>query len=76
MRSRWLYYDYTLTIAEEVRCIWGRKFSGGTVIFLVIRYASLLEQVVLVVEQGLHSGSGIVGTGDVGNVSVNISVAL
>lgn len=44
--------------------------------FLVIRYAPLLEQVVLVVEQSLQSGSGIVGTGDVGNVSVNISVAL
>ncbi|KAH9836077.1 uncharacterized protein C8Q71DRAFT_760428 [Rhodofomes roseus] len=37
-----LFYDYTLTLPREVRCIWTRSFSGATLLFLVNRYFTML----------------------------------
>ncbi|KAJ3556304.1 hypothetical protein NM688_g2100 [Phlebia brevispora] len=39
-----LLHDYTLTFADEVRCIWRRRLSGVTIIFIILRYAPLLKQ--------------------------------
>ncbi|EPS96176.1 hypothetical protein FOMPIDRAFT_61838, partial [Fomitopsis schrenkii] len=33
-----LFYDYALTFSREVRCIWRRKFTGATMLFLLNRY--------------------------------------
>ena len=35
-------YDYVLTISRELRGIWLRKWSGPTVVYIAIRYATLL----------------------------------
>jgi len=37
-----LFYDYLLTIQDELQCIWSRSFSFVTVLFFVNRYGTLL----------------------------------
>ena len=34
-------YDAVLTFPKEVRCIWMRRFSGATVIYILVRYSGL-----------------------------------
>ena len=31
-------YDAVLMFPSEVRCIWMRKFSGATVVYILVRY--------------------------------------
>jgi len=45
-----LFYDYVLTFAREVRCIWHRRFSGATILFLLNRYLTLVYRVLMTVE--------------------------
>ncbi|OSX61290.1 hypothetical protein POSPLADRAFT_1182434 [Postia placenta MAD-698-R-SB12] len=45
-----IFYDYFLTFSREVRCIWGRKFSGATVIFMLNRYLTLVYRVLMLVD--------------------------
>ncbi|KAI0800202.1 hypothetical protein C8Q74DRAFT_1235040 [Fomes fomentarius] len=40
-----LWFDFALTFTTEVRRIWGRKFSGATLVFLFMRYTALLDRV-------------------------------
>lgn len=37
-----LYYDYTLTISDEVRFFWGRKYGSITILFYINRYLSII----------------------------------
>jgi len=43
-----LAYDVLITIDREAAAIWGRKFSGVTVIFLNMRYITLISQFAIV----------------------------
>ena len=43
-----LWYDCILTFREEVQCIWGRRFTGATAVYLATRYIAAIERVVLV----------------------------
>jgi len=45
-----LLYDYAVTFPREVRCIWGRKFTWATVLFLLNRYLTLLNRVLMIVD--------------------------
>ncbi|KAI0696084.1 hypothetical protein BC835DRAFT_1414477 [Cytidiella melzeri] len=45
-----LFYDYLLTFPDELRCIWSRKFSGATVLFVLNRYVSLISQLLLTIQ--------------------------
>jgi len=45
-----LFYDYMLTFSRELRCIWGRKFSGATLLFFLNRYLTLIYRVLMVVD--------------------------
>ncbi|KAJ3817355.1 hypothetical protein F5880DRAFT_77969 [Lentinula raphanica] len=36
-----LYYDYSLTFAEEIEYIWGMRFSSSTLLYILCRYAML-----------------------------------
>jgi len=40
-----LFYDILLTYDREMTCIWKRKFSGVTVIFVCLRYITLVSQI-------------------------------
>lgn len=48
MNSAILFYDYFLTLPQEVQCIWGRKLSAPTVLFYVNRYGTLISRVFLI----------------------------
>lgn len=34
-------YDYVLTLSQEIKCVWRRRFSVASLLFVVIRYAAL-----------------------------------
>lgn len=34
-------YDYIITFGEEVRCVWKRRASGASILFVLGRYAML-----------------------------------
>ncbi|KAI0365794.1 hypothetical protein BV20DRAFT_1056178 [Pilatotrama ljubarskyi] len=42
-----LAYDHLLTFSDEVHFVWGRKFSGATVVFVLNRYVTLFSKIVL-----------------------------
>ncbi len=37
----WFLYDYTLTLPDEIRYVWWRRFSSVKLVFLGMRYAAL-----------------------------------
>ncbi|KAI0645033.1 hypothetical protein C8Q79DRAFT_1011145 [Trametes meyenii] len=43
--SALLWFDFALTFPTERRRIWGRKFSGATVIYLCTRYVALVQRI-------------------------------
>ncbi len=45
-----LWFDFFLTFTTEVERIWRRKFTGATLCFLVLRYASLLQSLLDCIE--------------------------
>lgn len=45
-----LWFDFALTLPDEYRRIWKRKFSGATVIYLLMRYVAVIERIFLVLE--------------------------
>ena len=45
-----LSYDYALTLPDEIRCIWKRKFTSVTVLYFIMRYASIIAQTLEVVK--------------------------
>ncbi|OBZ79303.1 hypothetical protein A0H81_00413 [Grifola frondosa] len=44
-----LFFDFLVTIGLEVRFIWGRKFTGATVVYFINRYATLAERIILII---------------------------
>ncbi|KAI0079242.1 hypothetical protein K474DRAFT_1673466 [Panus rudis PR-1116 ss-1] len=38
-----LIYDTLLTFSQELRCIWKRKWTGATLIYITIRYANMVD---------------------------------
>lgn len=44
-----LYYDFMITISDEVEYIWKRKFTGATALFCINRYVTLLVQTLSVI---------------------------
>ena len=43
-----LWYDFALTFAAEVQRIWRRRFSGATIIYLIMRYSMLFQSALFV----------------------------
>ena len=52
-----VWYDVALTFATEVQRIWRRRFSGATIIYLIIRYTMLLQSTLYVVTVVLYHSS-------------------
>ncbi|KAF9445271.1 hypothetical protein P691DRAFT_675977, partial [Macrolepiota fuliginosa MF-IS2] len=50
-----LIYDHCLTFSDEVERIWKRRFTFVTVLFLINRYATIVE--VIVVLEAFHNPS-------------------
>ena len=39
-------YDFLITFDREVRCVWRRKWTGATVLFILNRYIVLLVHII------------------------------
>lgn len=44
------FYEYMITFSEEVRCVWRRRVSGASVLFLVNRYTMLVVSLASIVQ--------------------------
>ena len=45
-----LYYDYFLTLPAEIQCIWNRKLTLASILFLINRYATLVVRTLLIIQ--------------------------
>ncbi|KAI0765821.1 hypothetical protein BC629DRAFT_1540637, partial [Irpex lacteus] len=43
-------YEYGLTFHREVECVWRRKFSSVSLLFIVIRYSTLCYSILCVLQ--------------------------
>lgn len=50
-------YDYILSFSLEVKCIWQRRFSKATALYVLNRYAVMSNRIVLLIE--LKSWRGV-----------------
>ena len=57
-----LWFDSALTFPSEVQRIWRRKFSGAKLIYIITRYTSIIDRVLLVREESLWNTSYSVST--------------
>lgn len=61
-------YEHAITVGEEVRCVWRRRVSGGSVLFVLNRYAVLassLASIIHVLPQAtIHGALGGFTTGN------------
>ena len=39
-------YDTVLTSPQEIKCIWGRKPGAGTILYLFVRYGTIIDMIV------------------------------
>ena len=56
------YYDYLLTLADEIRLVWQRPFRMASFLYIIIRYGTILTTVLNIVTQippGYGSGFGM-----------------
>ena len=38
-----LYYEYFITLADEIKLVWQRRWTFATVLFMLIRYGFLVD---------------------------------
>lgn len=43
-------YEYAITFDEEVRCVWKRRISGASILFVLNRYVMLLASLASIVK--------------------------
>ncbi|KAI0963623.1 hypothetical protein AcW1_000649 [Taiwanofungus camphoratus] len=43
-----IFYEHATTLSQEVQLIWGRKWAGATIVFLLNGYATLVFGLTLV----------------------------
>ena len=44
-----LIYDHLLTLPGEIELVWGRKFTGATALFILLRYFTITSKLSLLV---------------------------
>ncbi|GJE93317.1 hypothetical protein PsYK624_094760 [Phanerochaete sordida] len=49
-------YDYILTFSQEVGCVWNRKFTGASLLFIINRYVVLANRLVRLIQLVSWSG--------------------
>ncbi len=50
LRAAFCIYEYGLTFHREVECVWRRKFSSVSLLFIVIRYSTLCYSILCVLQ--------------------------
>lgn len=53
-------YDTILTFSKEFQCIWQRRFGTGTVLYLIIRYGTILQMLFDVFRSFVKARSAVV----------------
>ena len=38
-------YDALLSFKQEIKCIWGRKLGIGTILYLFVRYGTIIDMI-------------------------------
>ena len=38
-------YDAFLSFQQEIKCIWGRKLGIGTILYLLVRYGTIIDMI-------------------------------
>ena len=38
-------YDTVLSFPQEIKCIWGRKLEIGTILYLFVRYGTIMDMI-------------------------------
>ena len=38
-------YDTVLSFPQEIKCIWGRKPGAGTILYLFVRYGTIIDMI-------------------------------
>ena len=56
-----LWFDFALTFTAEVEQIWMRKFTGATIVYLLMRYSALIHRVFFMLEVFVWNSSDRVG---------------
>ena len=51
----WVIYEHLITLDREIRCVWFHKFTKGSVIFYLNRYAVLSMVIVLLIKDNIPS---------------------
>ena len=39
-------YDAFLSFQQEIKCIWGRKLGIGTILYLFVRYGTIIDIII------------------------------
>ncbi|KAI0774927.1 hypothetical protein BD413DRAFT_611911 [Trametes elegans] len=55
--SALLWFDFVLTLPTEYRRIWQRKYTGATLVYLLMRYIAVIERIFFVAEVLLWKSS-------------------
>ncbi|TCD64640.1 hypothetical protein EIP91_003842 [Steccherinum ochraceum] len=45
-----LFYDFFLTLGDEIKCVWKGKFSGVTVLFVLNRYVTIVYRALMLIQ--------------------------
>ena len=48
-----LFQDYCLTLDKEIQVIWGNRFSIVTILFVLIRYGTILSKIIWIITNNL-----------------------
>ena len=41
-------YDALLSFQQEIKCIWGRKAGAGTILYLFVRYGTIIDMILAI----------------------------
>ena len=50
-----VFYEYAITLGQEIDMFWKRKFTGATVLFMLNRYLLVLSSTLVVSGEGVTS---------------------
>lgn len=44
-----LLFDCLISLGQEVHVVWGRKLTGASILYLLLRYSAVLNAIVVIV---------------------------
>ena len=50
-----VFYEYAITLGQEIDMFWKRRFTGATALFLLNRYLLVLSSTLVVAAEGVTS---------------------